>query len=131
MIVGPGLCAFAMLCFLLTGPVGPCGPSSPLGLPLMLAGFVTAILGWVISSVALASAGLRERRSGVGAAALVASGASGALALAVAFTMAEGPEALSTAGAAAAFVWPPLAAGSHAISKWLQQRARSRVVTPG
>jgi hypothetical protein len=52
---GPIFCAVAVVAFILIGPVGPCGPSSALGLPLLLIAWFFALCGWVVCGITLMS----------------------------------------------------------------------------
>jgi hypothetical protein len=129
MKVGPGLCAFAMLCFFLTGPVGPCGPSSPFGLPLLFGGFLSAIVGWLVCVAALIGAAWSGTRSELGVPVLVAGALTGAIAAVAAFTTAQGPESWTAAGTAATVSWPPFSAISVVVYRSLRQKAKAGAAT--
>ena len=123
MITGPALCGIAVLCFVLIGPVGPCGPSSPLGIPLLLGGFLSAAAGWMVSLVALLSVARSDSRSELLRPSMAATGVTAVLAGVTAFTMAQGPESSSAAMKTVVGVWPPLAAASVLVARWLRERA--------
>ncbi len=123
MITGPALCAVAIICFVLTGPMGPCGPSSPLGLPLLLTGVLTGAVGWITSLGALLRAAWGASRSELLWPAAVAASATGALAAIAAFTTAEGPQSSSAATTAVVSALPPITAASAAVARWLRKRS--------
>jgi hypothetical protein len=128
MRIGPALCAFAMVCLFLVGPVGPCGPGSPLGLPLMFGGAGSLIIGWLISFFAFLRAVWRGPRSRLGTAALAALGTACGLAFAASYMNAAGPKAWSAAATTAVLSWPPLAAASVVVGTWLQGRKANAAV---
>ena len=131
MIAGPVLCGLAMVCFILTGPVGPCGPSSALGLPLMIAGFLSGAIGWVMSLTALIGATWRISRFELVWPAAIAALAAGALAGVAAFTMAEGPDSSTAATITLVGLWPPLTAAGVHIRRWLRTRTHEAAPVSG
>jgi hypothetical protein len=123
MNAGPLIFSFGLLCLFLVGPFGPCGPSSPLGLLLLLGGFLAGVGGWCVSAIALAAAAKRDRSELVRAG-FVAAGLAFAGAMAVAYTMPEGPESWFAARRVVIWAWPPLAAACVAIGRWYRERGR-------
>lgn len=64
MVSGARLLGVALICLLLTGPIGPCGPSTPWGLITMLLAFACFIASLVVSFVSLIGGmGSRDTRA--------------------------------------------------------------------
>lgn len=119
MIAGPVLCGLAFVCFFLTGPFGPCGPSSLLGFLLMSAGLISGGTGWVMCLAALGGAARRTSRSELVWPAIVAALATAALAGATASTTTEAADRSLVAVSTLVGLWPPLAAAGVCVARWL------------
>ena len=64
MVSGARLLGVALICLLLTGGMGPCGPSTSWGLLMMLlagACFIASLVVWFVSLIAAVVHALRDR----------------------------------------------------------------------
>jgi hypothetical protein len=129
MKVGAALAAFGGVCFFLAGPMGPCGPTSALGLPLLLLGGMAFLLGWCVSTGALARGLWKGTVLREGLAILV--GSLVAFLASVVMGFSSRPPRGSSSEALLAFVWawPPLVAASITVARIM--RAHRAVQWPG
>ena len=100
---------------------GPCGPSSALGLLLVVIGSLAALLGWCVSTVSVARGMAKGTLRTEGGAFLI--GAVAAVALSTVLSFSE-PAGEHAATALLVFVWtcPPLVAGAIVVAQALRNR---------
>lgn len=117
---GAVLFGIALICFLLTGSFGPCGPGSLQGLIVLLIGLLSLAAAWIVSTASLlATLRYRQRRSALAIPMLVATPLAAALAL-----LMKRPGNVWTwtdAGWVLFCAWPPSVAAVYAVqSRYLR-----------
>jgi hypothetical protein len=118
------MCAVALICLLLAGPGGPCGPGTLLGSLFMIGGYFVGLAGWLLCAVSLTVIMRKsDTRSSLRVPALVATPVAGALAVLV--TRPDEPRAHTWW--ILVCLWPPLAAAVSVVQAWLHKHAAGRV----
>jgi hypothetical protein len=118
METGAVLFGVALVCLFLTGPSGPCGPGTVLGVFLLPFGLFSVGLAWLVSTASLlGSLRYRELRSATHVPVLVAT----PLATVVALLLKRADEPWTAAGLVLFCAWPPTVATVYAIRRrWLR-----------
>lgn len=116
METGAMLFALALMCFLLTGPVGPCGPATLQGLILLLFGFLSLGAAWIVSTASLlGTLRYRKARSALPIPMLVATPLAASLALFM--KRAGGAWTWTDAAWVLLCAWPPTVAAVYAVQR--------------
>lgn len=123
MQLGPKIWGVGVLCFLLVGPVGPCGPASILGAVFLFAAFPVAIVGWLVSVIVLLFAAARATRAELIRPAVAATMVVALLTLVGAFTLGDAYERWMDALVIACASWPPVIAACVVVARWRRERA--------
>jgi hypothetical protein len=111
METGAVLFGVALICLFLTGPSGPCGPGTLLGVILLPIGLLSGGAAWIAATVSLLGAlRFREVRSATRVPMLAAT----PLAAVIAVLMKRTDEAWTDAGWILFCLWPPTVAAVYA-----------------